>query len=115
MGKLRCFAGGGGGAQSTPFNLVIAMLPLGGAVWIGASRLQDYWHHPDDVAAGFVLGIVMAWLFYRTTFEGVMTLHAGTLVAAASYGSRSRPRTSQGVLNSEIGGLSPGLAPDDAV
>ena len=40
MGKLQCFSGGGGGA---PLQLVVALLPLTGAVWIGASRLQDYW------------------------------------------------------------------------
>lgn len=104
MGKLRCFAGGAGANQSPPFNLMVAMLPFAAAVWIGASRLQDYWHHPEDVAAGFALGFVMAWLFYRSTFEGVMTQQAGTLVAP-SHGSRSRHGSSQSVLNNDIGGL----------
>ena len=40
MGKLRCFEGGRGDG---PLRLVAALLPLAGAAWIGASRLQDYW------------------------------------------------------------------------
>jgi len=39
LGKLQCFQGRGDG----PARLVAALLPLAGAVWIGCSRLQDYW------------------------------------------------------------------------
>jgi len=43
MGKLQCFSGGAAGGGGEPFRLIASLLPLGGATWIGASRLQDYW------------------------------------------------------------------------
>lgn len=36
---LRCFEG----RHDGPLRLVVALAPLAGAAWIGASRLQDYW------------------------------------------------------------------------
>lgn len=80
MGKTGCFNGGG------PLRLAMSLLPLGGAVWIGASRMQDYWHHWEDVTVGFALGLMSAWLFYRTAYNGVMSGQAGSLVAGLSAG-----------------------------
>lgn len=48
----------------------------------GLTRLQDYWHHVEDVAAGFALGLTMAYLFYRQLYPGVMARRAGTLSSA---------------------------------
>ena len=78
MGKTSCFNGGG------PLRLAGSLLPFGGAVWIGASRMQDYWHHWEDVTVGFALGFVIAWLFYRTCYQGVMSGLAGNLLTNLS-------------------------------
>lgn len=41
LGKLRVF----GGQQAQPARFLLALSPLLGALWIGMSRMQDYWHH----------------------------------------------------------------------
>lgn len=78
LGKTGCFVGNSNGGG--PFHLVLSLLPLGGSIWIGCSRMQDYWHHWEDVVVGFSLGIFMAWLFYRTAYAGVMSPNAGNLI-----------------------------------
>ena len=60
LGHLRCFHG-----AAQPLRFLASLLPLAGAAWVGFSRLQDYWHHVEDVAAGFMLGLLMAFCFYR--------------------------------------------------
>lgn len=72
VGKLRCFDG-----SMHPSRFVLALLPLGFAVWVGITRLQDYWHHWEDVCAGFVLGISMAYIFYRQQFPALTDARAG--------------------------------------
>ena len=64
----------------SPLRLVISFLPFSLAIWIGTSRLQDYWHHPEDVLAGFILGIVMAYGFYRTNYPALTSVNAGNLL-----------------------------------
>jgi membrane-associated phospholipid phosphatase len=53
-----------------PLQTAGAMLPLLASALIGASRLQDNWHHPEDVIAGYMLGLLMAWVFYRSLYGG---------------------------------------------
>ena len=52
--------------------------------------------------AGFGLGLLMAWLFYRQAFASVMGPHAGMLTAAVRGGSggsaRLLPSSSSGRL-----------------
>jgi diacylglycerol diphosphate phosphatase / phosphatidate phosphatase len=51
-----------------PLQTAGSMLPLLASALIGASRLQDSWHHPEDVIAGYMLGLLMAWVFYRRLY-----------------------------------------------
>jgi len=88
IGKLRCFADGGFGSS---LAFIVSILPLSGAVWIGASRLQDYWHHVEDVAFGGLLGFIMAFCFYRTVYCGVMSAEAGCLVGGTALVHVSGP------------------------
>ena len=89
MGKLACFNGGG------PLRLAVSLAPLSGAVWVGASRLQDYWHHWEDIVVGFMLGFLMAFLFYRTCYCSIFSEQAGCL----SGGLSSPVNGSNGLLN----------------
>lgn len=43
----------------------MASLPSCGAVFVAASRVSDYWHHPTDVLAGSILGIIVAYVSYK--------------------------------------------------
>eukprot|EP00887_Chlorella_sp_A99_P004643 scaffold4.g4643.t1 len=82
LGKLRCFDG-----SAQPLRFVASLLPLLGAAFIGITRLQDYWHHTEDVLAGFTLGLIMAFCFYRMVYAPVTSLHAGQLTAAVRASS----------------------------
>ncbi|KAK9805596.1 hypothetical protein WJX72_006866 [[Myrmecia] bisecta] len=72
VGKLRCFDGSG-----HPWRLIVSNIPLGIAAWIGITRLQDYWHHVEDVAVGFGLGLLVAYTFYRQQYPGLTSPKAG--------------------------------------
>ncbi|WZN66796.1 type 2 phosphatidic acid phosphatase [Chloropicon roscoffensis] len=48
-----------------PWKLFVASLPSCGAVFVAASRVSDYWHHPTDVLAGSILGIIVAYVSYK--------------------------------------------------
>ncbi|KAJ1680262.1 hypothetical protein EV182_000355 [Spiromyces aspiralis] len=54
---------------------IIVCLPLLGASLVGASRVADYWHHPEDVIAGAILGISMAWFGYRQYYPPLSSPH----------------------------------------
>eukprot|EP00611_Tribonema_gayanum_P028437 TRINITY_DN7311_c0_g2_i1.p4 TRINITY_DN7311_c0_g2~~TRINITY_DN7311_c0_g2_i1.p4 ORF type:complete len:115 (-),score=18.36 TRINITY_DN7311_c0_g2_i1:156-500(-) len=41
-----------------------ALLSMACAIWVGMTRIQDYWHHPDDVFAGWALGALCARIGY---------------------------------------------------
>jgi len=71
-GHLRCFDGSG-----HPLRLVVAGLPIAISAWIGITRLQDYWHHVEDVAAGFLLGLGFAYLSYRMHYPPLMSSRLG--------------------------------------
>ncbi|KAK4484199.1 hypothetical protein RD792_011421 [Penstemon davidsonii] len=51
-GKIKCFDGKGHVAK-----LCILFLPILAASLVGVSRVDDYWHHWQDVFAGGILGI----------------------------------------------------------
>lgn len=38
-------------------KLCIVLLPILGAALVGVSRVDDYWHHWQDVFAGGLLGL----------------------------------------------------------
>ncbi|KAH9329631.1 hypothetical protein KI387_001739, partial [Taxus chinensis] len=49
-------------------KLCVVFLPLLVAILVGISRVDDYWHHWQDVFAGALLGLTMATLCYRQFF-----------------------------------------------
>uniref|UniRef100_A0ACD5TZY9 Uncharacterized protein n=1 Tax=Avena sativa TaxID=4498 RepID=A0ACD5TZY9_AVESA len=62
-GKIRVFDRGGHVAK-----LCIIILPLLLAAMVGVSRVDDYWHHWQDVFAGGILGLVVASFCYLQFF-----------------------------------------------
>ncbi|CAM0954095.1 unnamed protein product [Alopecurus aequalis] len=62
-GKIRAFDRGGHVAK-----LCIVILPLLLAAMVGVSRVDDYWHHWQDVFAGGILGLVVASFCYLQFF-----------------------------------------------
>ena len=59
----------------------LPMLDL--APWCCVTR-QDYWHHWSDVLAGFILGCLIAYTFYRQQFPPLDSRAAGEAFAATS-------------------------------
>eukprot|EP01023_Acetabularia_acetabulum_P012585 TRINITY_DN15892_c0_g1_i2.p3 TRINITY_DN15892_c0_g1~~TRINITY_DN15892_c0_g1_i2.p3 ORF type:complete len:188 (-),score=23.02 TRINITY_DN15892_c0_g1_i2:88-651(-) len=68
LAKLRAFDGGSGHG----WKLVVGLFPLVCAGMIAISRVRDYYHHWEDVVAGFLLGIFCAYCSYRQHYPGVM-------------------------------------------
>lgn len=62
-GKIRAFDRGGHIAK-----LCIVIFPLLLAAMVGVSRVDDYWHHWQDVFAGGILGLVVASFCYLQFF-----------------------------------------------
>ncbi|XP_052197022.1 putative lipid phosphate phosphatase 3, chloroplastic [Diospyros lotus] len=62
-GKIRAFDQGGHVAK-----LCIVLLPLFVAFLVGISRVDDYWHHWQDVFAGGLLGLIVATFCYLQFF-----------------------------------------------
>lgn len=60
LAKLRVFSGAG-----HPSRMILALGPVVLAVYIGATRVVDYMHHPTDVLSGFALGLGLAWAAFR--------------------------------------------------
>lgn len=49
-------------------KLLVASVPWIGALCIGLSRIEDYWHHWEDVLVGLLLGNVVSYTMYRLRF-----------------------------------------------
>ncbi|KAJ9708272.1 hypothetical protein PVL29_000369 [Vitis rotundifolia] len=62
-GKIQAFDRKGHVAK-----LCIVFLPLLAASLVGVSRVDDYWHHWQDVFAGGLLGLVVAFFCYLQFF-----------------------------------------------
>eukprot|EP00252_Welwitschia_mirabilis_P020202 TRINITY_DN4900_c0_g1_i1.p1 TRINITY_DN4900_c0_g1~~TRINITY_DN4900_c0_g1_i1.p1 ORF type:complete len:306 (+),score=37.85 TRINITY_DN4900_c0_g1_i1:238-1155(+) len=62
-GKINLFDRRGHAAK-----LCVVFLPLLIAALVGVSRVDDYWHHWQDVFAGGLIGFTMATLCYRQFF-----------------------------------------------
>ena len=45
--------------------------------------LQDYWHHWEDVLAGFLLGLFIAYLCYRQHFHALLGPKSGDAYAGS--------------------------------
>lgn len=62
-GKIQAFDGRGHVAK-----LCLVFLPLLGAALVGVSRVNDYWHHWQDVFAGAIIGWVVSAFCYLQFF-----------------------------------------------
>jgi hypothetical protein len=62
-GKIQAFDGKGHVAK-----LCIVILPLLFAALVGISRVDDYWHHWQDVFAGGLLGLAISTICYLQFF-----------------------------------------------
>ncbi|KAM0961288.1 hypothetical protein ACFX2I_020582 [Malus domestica] len=67
-GKIKAFD-----RQGHVAKLCIVLLPLLAASLVGISRVDDYWHHWQDVFAGGLLGLVVASFCYRQFFPSPYT------------------------------------------
>eukprot|EP00250_Pteridium_aquilinum_P015961 c22860_g1_i3 orf=164-1243(+) len=65
-GKLQLFNGRGHVAK-----IAIVFTPLLAALLVGLSRVDDYWHHWNDVFGGAIIGLLMAALSYHHVFPSI--------------------------------------------
>ena len=50
------------------WKLLVAGAPWLFALWVGLSRIEDYWHHWEDVTVGVLLGNACAYAMYRLRY-----------------------------------------------
>ena len=50
------------------WKVVVVLTPWFCALFVGLSRIADYWHHWEDVLVGGVIGHVIAYAMYRLRF-----------------------------------------------
>ena len=68
------------------YLLVIALIPIGTAIFISSTRWSDFRHHGFDILFGSILGFVSAWFAFRWYH---LPIREG---AGWSWGARSRDR-----------------------
>lgn len=69
--------GSGLSALQAKIGVLSTFLPLAFAAWVATSRLVDNWHHPSDVVAGSVIGLLCSTLSYHLWFHPVTSNKAG--------------------------------------
>lgn len=57
------------------YKLLVALIPLLISGFIAISRLEDYRHHPTDVASGTFLGIFVGYVSYRAFFPSLSSTY----------------------------------------
>lgn len=62
-GQLKMFR-----SKTSSWKVVVPLVPLSIASWIGLSRSQDYRHHKEDIAVGALFGFAIAYVVYRQLF-----------------------------------------------
>lgn len=93
-------------------SLVISLVPVAAAGWVGLTRITDYAHHPTDVLGGFIEGLVLGGLFFAQA-RGVLVREDAWRARAQEIAYRagvvfeeSRPRDPLGpVATNKRGGF----------
>ena len=62
--------------------LSCCIIPGSWAFAVASSRVIDHWHHPSDVVAGALLGILSAMLSYHTCYPSVFSSNSGVPLAS---------------------------------
>jgi diacylglycerol diphosphate phosphatase/phosphatidate phosphatase len=47
------------------WRAVVAITPAFLAMWVAVTRIRDYFHNPDDILGGILIGSAWAWLCFR--------------------------------------------------
>ena len=58
------------------WKLPLVLAPWFGALFVGLSRIADYWHHWEDVLVGGLIGHVLAYSMYRLRYPCPAGEHA---------------------------------------
>ena len=69
----------------------LALAPAVCAVWVGAGRLRDNWHHPSDVVTGLLLGGSCAALAFSGYFGAPFGAPFGASATLHTTGYRALP------------------------
>ncbi|XP_028757859.1 lipid phosphate phosphatase 2-like isoform X1 [Neltuma alba] len=110
-GKIKAFDRRGHVAK-----LCIVFLPLLAASLVGVSRVDDYWHHWQDVFAGGLLGLVVATFCYRQFFPppynddgwGTYAYFQAVEEESRANANRNNQNTAVGEQDVETGAVNPG-------
>ncbi|ORX69657.1 acid phosphatase/Vanadium-dependent haloperoxidase, partial [Linderina pennispora] len=62
-----------GDGRGRTYKAFVVFVPELAAMLVAVSRTKDYRHHWQDVLAGSILGVVMAWISYRHYYPSIMS------------------------------------------
>ena len=72
-GKMRIFVDRG-----NVFKLVLVLMPLLVAMLVAISRVDNYWHHWQDVTVGGLLGLFVSYIVYRQFYPSLWAQDCAT-------------------------------------
>lgn len=56
---------------------ISCIVPWSWAIFVGATRIVDHWHHPSDVLAGLLLGGLCSTVMYHVWYPPVWSKYVG--------------------------------------
>jgi hypothetical protein len=89
------------GICNSKFIFLLSFTPLLLSTYCAASRLVDNWHHPSDILAGMVIGLVCAIVSYHSWYPPVTSYHSGiplSILVPLSYNNNMTPTEEEGSL-----------------
>eukprot|EP00246_Nothoceros_aenigmaticus_P014668 TRINITY_DN5744_c0_g1_i1.p1 TRINITY_DN5744_c0_g1~~TRINITY_DN5744_c0_g1_i1.p1 ORF type:complete len:306 (+),score=25.09 TRINITY_DN5744_c0_g1_i1:329-1246(+) len=78
------------------FKLPIVFFPLLLATLVAVSRVDDYWHHWQDVLVGGLLGLVVSTIIYHQHFPPIYSIECGTAFVVLPLRNALPLRTTDG-------------------
>lgn len=90
--------------------LLVVMLASSWAMFVGASRIVDQWHHPSDVVAGVLLGCFCALVAYHVWFPPIWFMMMVQLPTTTNYTNGSSNSSSSNGTWTTVAGIPWSLA-----
>lgn len=94
---LKCFNANASDKRQGAFvwKVLVSLFPLAIAIAVAVTRIRDYWHHPEDVIMGSIIGISTS--LFAFTVQGLSVF--GNFSSSGSL--RARKKYQNIIINSE--------------
>ena len=83
------------GKCKSKFIFLLSFTPLLLSTYCATSRLVDNWHHPSDILAGMVIGLVCAGISYHIWYPPVTSYYSGIPLSILTLSSSNNMTTEE--------------------